>query len=172
MLYKIDWEATTNQQLDRFVIERSIDPAAAPEYLTEMEPGVTGSNQHYRFIDETPHGGRSFYRLVQYDIDGSSKHTAWQEVNLETSPNEENLKLYPNPTAGNVNVSVPVTQGYLRLELFNTQGQRVIFHEESLSEGGWFSKVLPTENLAPGLYILRLKNGGKAVRAKLVVESH
>lgn len=170
-MVQIDWQATPNQELERFVVERTVDPASTPEHLTEMTPGPTGSNQQYRFVDETPHGGRSFYRLVQFDFDGGSKATAWQEVNLETSLSEKSLKLYPNPTAGNVNIEVPATQGYLRLELFNTQGQRVIFHEESLNEGGWYSKVLPTENLAPGMYILRLKNGGKAIRAKLIVET-
>jgi glucose/arabinose dehydrogenase/type 1 glutamine amidotransferase/PKD repeat protein len=168
---QLDWEATPNQQLDYFKIERSTSPSGEGELVANVEPGATGSNRQYQFVDKTPFGGRSFYRLVQFDLDGSSRPTAWQEVSLETSLDEDKLKVYPNPTTGNVNVSVPVTNGYLLLEVFNTQGQRVIFHEEVVQGAGWYSKLLPTQNLAPGMYILRVKNGGKAVRAKLVVET-
>lgn len=170
-IVQLDWAASSDQQLERFEVERTNDPSTTPSNLSTIAAGPQNSQFNmYSFTDYEPLDGQSFYRLVQYDVDGSSSPTAWRQVTLHTTLAQQNLKVYPNPTAGKLNVSLPAAPGYLRIELFDMQGKRVIFQEKSLNQAGWHTEILPTDELPAGMYMLRLKNGGTALHSKVVVE--
>ncbi|MFK7969282.1 MAG: ThuA domain-containing protein [Bacteroidia bacterium] len=170
-IVQLNWEARSDEALTRFEIERTVNPSVAPKVIANVDPSDDrGTMTSYTVTDYEPLNGQSFYRLVQYDLDGAFTYTAWKQINLEVTPHQSNLKVYPNPTAGDLNVSLPASSGYLLLELFDLQGKRVLKKEEVLNQNGWHTETISTDQLPAGVYMLRLKNGGTALRAKVVVE--
>jgi PKD repeat protein len=104
----------------------------------------------------------------QYD-----SSTVCHDVELVVSGTDEVVRdagylLYPNPTQGMVNLKMPVVlEGKGELQLFNLYGQHVssfaILKKEKLLSFG-------TDNLQPGIYLVRLlENGEETYSTKLIV---
>lgn len=81
------------------------------------------------------------------------------------------VTVYPNPARTSFTVAVPALANTDRVEaeLLNTLGQ--VVHQQSIalsSSGALF--VVPTAELATGVYILRLQVGATAVTKRVVIE--
>jgi Secretion system C-terminal sorting domain/Beta-propeller repeat len=76
-------------------------------------------------------------------------------VGIEPQPNTLNLHIWPNPSSGQLNFSVPAGSGKLEIQVTDMAGRVVI--SEILPENTLYG-VLNTENLTGGKYILSVKS--------------
>ena len=90
-----------------------------------------------------------------------------EEINVKAE--EDNLvadiKLYPNPVVNQLNVDLILFEGeVLNYNMVDLNGKQVL--TGSLSNN---TNVISTKDLAPGLYILKLKSEGRSVTKKILV---
>ncbi len=79
--------------------------------------------QNYEFIDENPLVGTSFYRLRQVDFDGEFDYSEVKAINLEEA---EMVMVYPNPSEGQINLSVYANQASsVNVDIYDGVGQLV-----------------------------------------------
>lgn len=106
-----------------------------------------------------------------YNGDGGTVNTFSIEVcNLTPSmgiaDNEiKGAKVYPNPTKGILNISLPQElSGDTQLKLMDVQGRQILTKTVSTS-----FEVLNIENLQGGVYMLSIENNGKKTTKKIIL---
>ncbi|MEZ5195619.1 MAG: T9SS type A sorting domain-containing protein [Bacteroidales bacterium] len=106
--------------------------------------------------------------------------SGWSDVwNFYTSPPqgvedlvlvEDNISLYPNPTAGMLSINLNSIQRIdVRVEVSNLLGQTV--YEELCSfEQGISSRTIDLTSFNDGLYLLRMQAGDKSYTTKIIID--
>jgi hypothetical protein len=91
---ELDWTTASELNNDHFTVERSPDLALWSRLLDL--PGVGNSTNlvHYQALDRAPLSGTGYYRLAQYDVDGTETLSNAVVVHLDA---ERAPFLYPNP---------------------------------------------------------------------------
>ncbi|QKZ12046.1 hypothetical protein [Spirosoma sp. KUDC1026] len=163
---QLAWSTTSEQNADRFIIERSRD-------LTEYIPlgevaanGTTSTRQNYGLIDTHPVPGVNYYRLTQIDFDGTAY--AYKPIAAIVRPNDLGLMVYPQPASPDrIHAQFwNVEEAQIRL-LMHT-GQVVSGKLEQTNDGG--IDFIPAQPLRPGLYLLEIiaPNGQKRTQKVFV----
>lgn len=81
---------------------------------------------------------------------------------------ESATQVYPNPTKGNIVVEAEGLNSInFTVQLTNGQGQ-LIYAEQVSAADGKMSHIIPSGNFPPGLYILKISNGGKTITKKVM----
>lgn len=117
--------------------------------------------------------GQYTVTLVAYNICGND--TATQTLDLQNTGlggalAAQSLSLYPNPTDGAFTVDLELTQqAELRIELLDARG-RVLMSEDLGSRFGQVSHRLEAEDLAEGLYLVKIVADEQVIVRKLRVE--
>ncbi len=77
----------------------------------------------------------------------------------------------PNPASKSTTViySIPDSSSFVKLELFNDLGDRVQTFVAEIETQGEYKVELPTAQISPGNYFLRLEAGGKVVSRKISI---
>ncbi len=78
-----------------------------------------------------------------------------------------NFSLYPNPTQGQFSIKTPNLSGNVQVEINNLLGQQVFAQNLSITAQEVF---VNTEDLASGIYVVKLTQKGQSFSAKLMVE--
>lgn len=73
------------------------------------------------------------------------------------------LRIYPNPTNGEVNIQLPSTLSNARITVYNQVGQKMM--EESVQSA---MHTMHIENLAAGLYLVRVQGDAYFAETKLI----
>lgn len=118
------------------------------------------------------------WRMKTRCNDGSS--SVWSEtVGFKTAPFKEgalekspafDVKLYPNPTSGWVNVEVnAVTEQSVVIKFYDIVGKEVYSEEDGL-QSGIFSRQIDLSFLSSGTYFLKVIHDGSNEVRKLVME--
>lgn len=80
------------------------------------------------------------------------------------------FKLYPNPTAGKLNISFrSETSGKTQIRLLDGSG-KVVIEDEVDVQSGFFSKEYSIEGKSRGTYLLQIKQGDKWRHEKVVLK--
>jgi hypothetical protein len=86
------------------------------------------------------------------------------------SPEQQEFKIFPNPTNGLVNIEMTGFNGDLNVTLYNLNGSMV--HTENMnnsSKENVLKSQINLSRLAKGMYFVRLNNGSQVVIKKLIV---
>lgn len=110
-------------------------------------------------LDSLPNGQYTFADSGDYHITGINK----------IAVSKEQLKVYPNPSAGNFTVDVPPANMLQYLYVYDMQGKMVTRVKVG---SGQTTCVLNGTSWRNGTYILSLWNGAKVVDSKNLVISH
>ncbi len=80
-----------------------------------------------------------------------------------------NVKVYPNPSAGNIYVEVDLPGGNAHFAMVNLQGKLVGQFERNIPYSGIHKLFLPNENLESGTYFLRIRTKEIDTKVKFVI---
>jgi Secretion system C-terminal sorting domain len=172
---KLTWETSAEINNDFFTIERS-ENGLEYENIGEI-PGSGNSNsiKEYDFYDDGPIQGTSYYRLKQTDFDGKFEYVDLIAVNF--NQNDEGictLHIYPNPCVGSCTIDLkdcPLADNQVDVELYDTFGKKIVNRISPKSKGQDISFHMNTSNnLAPGVYIVRATTNGKRQVNKVVIK--
>ncbi len=168
----LNWSTSVDDQYSHFVIERSLDNTAFSEvgYLFTGEDESTGFKKSYSFSDDVKNVPKGFvyYRINMVDMKGkvqkSIKHTVYT-VDHKATPV---VKVSPNPVVSDLKVSLPAEwKGkFVSLEVINNlNGQPV---RTELRQEAALNETLALNDLAEGIYILRVSNGTDTIIQRII----
>lgn len=162
---QIDWTAYSEENLDKYVVERSANGSQFFPIGDVNARNVT-SESKYGFFDANPLPGISFYRLRNVDIDGKTGLSNIVRVNLSKSATD--LRLYPNPTTnGTISYqSTNLPKGNYSVRIFNASGQQV-YNQRMAHQGGAITQSIQLPSgLQAGLYNLRMESESAIIGTK------
>jgi glucose/arabinose dehydrogenase len=168
----LSWATLSELNNDFFTVQRSRDGLSYETVATVKGAGTSNEEQSYASVDEKPYGGRSFYRLMQTDFDGTVSLSPRVEVYLDPAQLPMALELYPNPVKEQAELNLDITlreAAPARLEVFNVQGRRVL-SQELEGVAGTQTLQVPTRQWAAGVYHVRLSAAGQSASASVVIE--
>jgi hypothetical protein len=163
------WETQSEENTDRFFVQRSADGETFAPIGSTPAAGYSREARSYQLTDAQPLSGRSYYRLMTRDLDGSISYSQVVEVLRQGSGILG--RVYPNPTAGQlmINLLPGVAVGsQLEVTCYNAVGQAVLKQQTIAPENA--TLTLDTSGLAEGMYVLRLTQAdGRRSMASFVV---
>jgi hypothetical protein len=146
----------------------ALAPQNAPGSRLEVADAGTASGTNVLiWTGRTTDNDRQLWRLVPRD--GSARVAA--EKNSVPAGSESRLRVYPNPSAGETNISfTPQGSGAVSLHLFDARGNRVQRVFEGHAEAGVAQQhAVQGQALKDGLYMIRLNTATGTVSRKLVI---
>lgn len=162
---RIFWQTATESGSDYFLLERSADGRQFEEIGRVSAAGFSVVNQDYEFFDRQPLGGQNFYRLRQFDYDGTAYDLGIVSVNFVTN-GKPNLGVFPNPAINQTTAqwNLPAEQ----LSLFDTQG-RLVQQWRLNKELAGGSQIIDLSDLPAGQYLLRIE-GRQEILSRSIVK--
>ena len=147
----IRWATTTELDNDYFLLEHSTDGVDF-KVLGELPGrGFTTNISVYEWTHEEPAAGVNYYRLWQYDFDGSASMLGIQQVRLQTTAFTI-AGVSPNPgfSGGFVRMDLPTDTHSIQVHLVCSSGQQwpLLFDADG--------QIQLPNGLATGMYYLRV----------------
>ena len=114
-----------------------------------LEKGILPELIDYTFHDETTTS--AYYRLIQIDIDGSTKVSDVIYIDNEKCNNSSGFIIYPNPAESYINIQQfgSISKEIIILDVMG----KIIYKAESTD-----NIRINTSNWAKGLYFVKNKN--------------
>jgi hypothetical protein len=126
------WKTSGEQNSNYFSIERSTDGAQWTVIGNLPAAGNSATEKAYSFTDNAPLQN-SFYRIVQYDLDGKAHHTS--SVRTSCIPTD-GFTLWPNPVRNTFLITITAArESQAVIKLFDGKGALVKIQETRLSVG-------------------------------------
>jgi hypothetical protein len=165
----LDWVTVTEINNDYFQIQRSYDADVFEAIGQVKGAGNSNSVLTYQFLDNTYTSNKIFYRLKQYDFDGSFTYSNIVEITFEESDMIK-MNVFPNPASEMVNVVVPGMKGGTYHVVVHDMSGRLV-HKDLLNPVTG-TMELNVSNWANGIYIVQLADqfGNVKNRSKLFKE--
>lgn len=149
----LEWTTETELNNSHFDIEHSPNGRRFDRIGRLPGHGNSQSRLHYQFQHQPKQQGLQYYRLAQYDYDGTRTYS--DIVSVRMGRPQPQLKAFPTQTQGPLHIhweepTPPQTQ----LLVFNTHGQ---LHRQIELPAGSRSTAIDVQNLMPGAYVAQLK---------------
>jgi len=161
----LTWATANEQNSDFFMVEKSMDRSFYESIGTVQAAGHSTEVKHYDFIDRNPVVGSNFYRLKQYDLDGSFTYSPTVEVFWSAITQFE---VYPNPATDRLHVKViGATLEPTSFRLMNGVGAVVI--QELWDIEGNADQIIDVSELPAGTYFYQIQNGEFVMTKELVI---
>lgn len=167
---KIEWSTASELNSDYFLLEKAGNNGEFG-FLSKQSSAAANTNtvNHYTAWDNAPANGANYYRLTQFDKDGTTSKPVFASVNFNEMIIVQ-AKAFPNPTQKDINFSLENFGGRsIQTKLINLYGQVVHEQEFSTSAGQSSYQLSLRENLPKGHYILSLSNDSFKKNIKLIV---
>jgi len=163
---ELTWETAEERNNVGFFVQRGMMVDGQLEFgdlgFVDSAPNVNGAGQ-YAYSDPGYRRGQSnFYRLRQLDADGTSHFH--RVVEVRDGPG--GLRVYPNPTSGEVMFELGGVAGdWAVVQVWDVQGRLVkqVLWEE-------LPYRLDMEDLRPAMYLYRISKGGQSWTGRLIRE--
>lgn len=168
---QLQWTTASEFNNNRFEIERSSNGINFEYVAAIASKGDAATEQNYNFIDIAPFAGNTYYRLKQFDNDGTETSFNIVCVYIENTF-EINTCVYPNPVTNHncyMRFNHAVNQK-VTLELYNPSG--VLTNKEEFNTNGIKDLNISniTATLNSGIYYLRITTEGYSKIHKLIVK--
>lgn len=154
----IIWQTETENNNDRFELEKSIDGHTWEKIHTELANGNSQTSIRYNYIDHSISQNLTYYRLKQFDVDGefilhnpisaNCKFDFESSISIHPNPNNGNFTLDLTNTIeeiGEVEIKIISSTGkevYSKKDPFNTNNQQINFYDLNLSKGSYLIRVV------------------------------
>jgi len=152
---EIRWTSLTEENADRYFIERSIANGPFTGIGQQQAAGNSSTARQYSFVDHSPATGSNYYRIRLLEKNGRDIFSPIVVANTSLKGNKPFV--YPNPARNNLQVYIP--SGKAGLVICDYTGKQVF---QSQVSGQYL--VLDCGKWAPGNYFATLiSNGEKSV---------
>ncbi|MCC2544888.1 IPT/TIG domain-containing protein [Hymenobacter sp. BT175] len=155
---ELAWRTASENNSDRFEVERSADGRTFERLGTVAAQGNSSRASDYAFLDGRYPDAISllYYRLRQVDRDGTFSYSPVRPVRVSARPTA-GLLLFPNPTTGAATLTG--TEPGTAVTVYDALGRQVL--TATTDATGVVELVLP-RGLPTGVYVVRV--GSKALR--------
>lgn len=165
----LTWETASEINCDYYVISKSINGFNFNSFDTVSGSGNTNYLSEYQSIDFSPESGITYYKLLQYDFDGSHEDLGIISV---SKSGESNASLYPNPVKSGspLNLKMYVeTPSEAEIMIISVEGKVLSQMSIEFSKGNNNIQLYNTDRLTPGVYTLMIQSNNKPEKFKFTV---
>ncbi|WP_304064434.1 T9SS type A sorting domain-containing protein [Pedobacter glucosidilyticus] len=161
---KLHWRTLSETSNKVYVVQRSQNGLDFSDLLTIDAKNEAAS---YVAFDPKPLNGMNYYRLVQYDVDGTYKELAITYANFILQAPD--LRVYPNPVENVLSIqSTEFDSGMVNLRIFSISGKQLLAQSisaDSLING--YSLDM-SNGFESGIYLLSISNGNITRQVKII----
>ena len=149
---QLNWTIADEHNVDHYQVEESVNGRQFQSF-TQVD---AASRSSYQTIDAQLHTGANYYRVKAVDIDG--KLTYSKIIRLENSAIDQQIRVYPNPSQGELTLGLNIAAGNYQIRVINAVGQ-IVFQQPLTHEGGSRSMPLGLPKLNAGIYQVEVRGG-------------
>lgn len=166
---KLTWTTVSEKNSDRFEVIR-ISPEGKQQVVANViSKGESNEKIVYTAYDNNPLVGLNYYRLKQYDNDGTASDFGIKSVRFDLDAAEK-VTVYPNPVTNNeINL---VFQSFdasnANVSISDINGRTL--HNQVIPINGNKGKINPVQQLLPGYYVLQVTGWNSVHNIKLLVK--
>lgn len=169
----LKWTTASELKNAYFQVESSVDGTTFQALGQVVGAGTSAQAHDYQFTDKNLARyavAQVYYRLRQVDTDGTA---AYSPVRTVAMPLAAGLLVqsYPNPSAAGADIGLAISTdqaGAATLSLTDVLGRQLSQQALSLPVGATTVPLAGSGQLAPGVYLLRLRQGSQQQTLKLV----
>jgi len=147
---ELEWTTASELNNSHFMIEKSYDGVNYQPIGKVNGNGTTSTVSQYGFTDDSPWTSRNYYRLAQYDYDGSRSYSEVRTVDFEYTAGSARISLYPNPVVDQLFVESDKLLVDMNVVLFSVDGAKVIDVKKASNE------AIDLTQLLPGQYFVKV----------------
>jgi len=157
----LTWTTLSETNCDYFVIERSENGIEWSSFGLIDGHGTTSEKNEYSITDSNPFDGQNYYRLKQFDVNGSI-YTS--DVISVSDAKFNELVLYPNPAQDRLKIYS--NEFFTEITIVDIRGNSII-HEtfDSIKQA-----ELSLETMKNGVYFVQIAGKNGQVTERLVVQ--
>lgn len=159
----IEWTTSVESDNDYFLLEHSTDGKTFQRLRTIDSYGNSETEQKYSYLHQVASGGDQYYRLSQYDLDGSFASLGLTQVKLVSDG--QIPRLYPNPISAGQEIRL---SGVDQFENTSCTLHNMIGQSWPLQNTG--ERLQLPANLPAGKYFLRVISGSIATSIPLQIQ--
>jgi len=163
------WETASEHNNAFFTIEKANEDGEFSELTTVQ--GMINSTEYvdYSFQDYSLTRGISYYRLFQTDLDGTKRQL--KTISVDNSCNKENdIKASYNNLNNVLNIYYSFSKSEeLDVQVVNSTGQTIVSNTIIFEANDNKVDVFLKENLATGVYFVKLTNAAVSYTNKFIV---
>jgi hypothetical protein len=157
---RLDWATAREQHNAGFEVQRSANDVDFRPLAFVGGVGTTPVAHAYQYFDAAPLRTCGYYRLKQFDTDGTFAYGP--VVVVQALPAQVPLSFYPNPTTDRATVAGEISlAGADRWYLTNSLGQ--VLHVEALNSALTPGLSLDLQPYPAGSYVLTVEADGQVV---------
>lgn len=158
---QVVWTTENEQNYTNFTVERSTDGGTTFSALGGFQSSAQSA---YSYLDKLPVNGPNMYRLKIVDLNGTISYSNVVTIMYANTTGQiaiNGMMVYPNPTAGNINLSITSNQTKgtgtttakpnYNIEIVNNLG--TVIKSSQSNSPLWQSDVTA---LTPGTYFIRV----------------
>jgi hypothetical protein len=174
----LDWISFTGQRVNNKIALRWITENEVNTAHFELERSRNGidfsqigqvlalgqTRNEYTFDDLQPLPGHNFYRLKQFDRNGTFEYSSIVRVYVGDGKNS--LRLYPNPANSTLSIEFNGREPKLSIQIFDAGG-KMVYHMRVNNQN---VVTLPVATLARGSYWIVVSDGITQQKAQFIKE--
>lgn len=152
----LKWTVAQEQDVLRYEINRSLDGSNWTSAGEVTSLGNTASQRSYSFSDNSPIGGKQWYRLRVVDKNGAMRFSNTVVVTATKTTQLSLGGIFPNPAASKLNLAVNApAKEILNVTVLDAAGRAVRAQREAVEAGSNALDVNLT-GVRAGMYFVRL----------------
>ncbi len=167
----LKWETLTEIDLQKFVIERSLDGIHFTGLSEQPALAANYTGFHYEYNDNSPLNAVSFYRIRAVDIDGKISYSAIIRLSNLMGAGLT-INLYPNPVINkelNIQAS-DLKQGAYQILVVDYSGKELFREQIQVNSASFSHHIVLPSSMARGNHILILKGNDENISRKFSVQ--
>lgn len=158
----INWSTASEENNAYFQLLRSTDGIHWKELGRIEGAGNSSLTQHYNYTDQNPFAGNNYYKLVQFDYDGSSSTS---NVLVVEHPFYERIQFYPNPARNQLFIQQNNGDSPIQIEIFDMLGRSLLQKELLQSQ-----TTIDLSQFAEGHYSIQFKTADIEWTERLIIQ--
>lgn len=163
----LTWKTASEQNNQKFVIERGTSASNFTFFKEIVGAGNSATSLNYSVVDYTPLAGTNYYRLTQYDHNGTPTILGVEALTFGLTP--EKTTVYPNPAKAYIWVDPSSSNEITSLNLISLTGKNLLTNNYAQTAKQANVK-LDLADIPAGTYILWINKGKpNAEKQKLLV---
>jgi hypothetical protein len=149
---RLTWETSEEVNAAYFEVQKSIDAVSWIKIGTVNAVGDSRVSNVYNFLDESTSSQKSYYRIVEHDLDGKTQQTRIVAAQCNVAE-ESQVSISPNPVGDNLQLNVPpeILEA-VSVYIYDVSGMLRQVEESHFSSK---QKSIDVSKLPSGLYLLK-----------------
>ncbi len=159
----LEWSTTREVNSGFYRVERSLNGTDFNPIGQVTSAGNTNSLSEYSYLDVNIPSGLVYYRLLQYDVEGTH---AYSKIVVVENAKAVELVIAPNPFSEHTTIYVKGTSKAVLVKVYNLEGQLM----SNTNYTNASQAITVGQGLESGMYILQVSNSDFTATHKLIKE--